>query len=107
MTDEPARDRETVLLGRGVEGGPRRATAAPDPLRGRVNRDGPHPREIHDETTLADGAARIVVAAATHRDLEALASSERDCARHVVRIPTLRDDGGAATDLAGADAAVW
>src|SRR5207248_1189235 len=55
--------------------------------------------------TLADGVARIVVAAATHRDLEALASSERDRARDVVRIRTLRDDGGAAIDLAVPDAA--
>ena len=81
------------VVGAGGDGYVLGPGAAPDGghKRLRVNRHIPHPGEVDDEPTVAQGAARPVVAAAAHRQWQAVAPRGAHGRLHVLCLFAERD----------------
>jgi hypothetical protein len=60
----------------------------------RVHRHIPHPGEVDDQPTVAQGASRPVVAAAANRQCEAVAPRGAHGRLHVLGLPAERDYRG-------------
>ena len=76
VADEAARRCEPVLLRGRIDIGPRGAAAADGAPRDRIDGHAVHRTEVDHHPAVADRVPRVVVAAAAHRELEALSARE-------------------------------
>ena len=102
--DDAAWRRQPVRQGGGVEVAPGGAAAGPGAPRGGIDAHAAHAAQVDHQPALADAVAGHVVAAAAHRDRQAVGGGPLQGATHVIRRLADRDQRGPAIDHAVEDA---
>ena len=100
VADCAGRDRQTVLLGGGVELPERGAPADADPAGRRIDHDVVDQAQIDHHTALGHRGTPVAVPAAADGHLEPGVLGVPQCDRNIVRPGAPRDDGGPPVDVA-------
>src|SRR4029077_14177762 len=74
---------QTVRLSLVVDVAPQRTTLHPGPAVGGIDSHAPHGREVDDDSVVANGGARHVVASAAYGDLQIVVAGETHGRDHV------------------------